>query len=168
MIESPDDRQCPNCYGDLDKKGICWACYEQEFAEDQGSDDLDGTEALALAKELAGSLQFTLQLFGYHGLAKILADSEETAALRTLIITNDEGTLKALSKLGNSRFFKSKRGPQRKNGLHHEEIVLQLRREGKTNAKIAKILGISKNAVAAAYSNITNKIATHQAGRRGQ
>ncbi len=87
--------------------------------------------------------------------------------LRQLILAGDKDTLKALSECHKGGLFhQPRRGPKPKKGVHIEHEVLRLKREGKTNPEIAKHLGTKSRTVAAAYSNITKKIAEEQANPR--
>jgi hypothetical protein len=169
--ETPEE--CPYHSDDLDKKGICWTCYDllqedlQRIDNEQWADERarhSKAEALALLQK-ADSIQFTLELFGLWGLTQILADREQTEALRLLIVVRDEKTLKVLF---NCHKRGAKRGPRRKNGVHLEEEVLRLRRAGKSSTQIARLLKKTTNQVSAAYNNITDKIAREQIKDREQ
>jgi hypothetical protein len=188
-----EQQECPFCGSDLARKGICWDCYDRVNLELPDEDDkgdlerrayrggrwiVDGfmsgghseEEAIALA-EKPGNIQFGLDLCGLSGLVDILADRWATEALRQLIIAEDKETLTALSEgIKGGRIFKwkRKRGPRPTGVVHVEQEVLRLKREGKSNGNIAKALGIKKNTVAAAYNNITDKIARQQSHDRGK
>jgi len=169
--------ECPYHGDDLDKKGICWTCYEllQEDLQRVENEDAEyertrhsEAETHALLQR-ADHIKTTLEWTGLVGLAQILADREQTEALRLLILARDEETLKVLFNCHKgSVFFKPKPGPRMKNGIRLEEQVLRMKREGKTNGQIAKVLKTKKSTVAAAYNNITNKIAKEQIKDRGQ
>lgn len=178
---------CPDCGRALDRKGICWNCYDiQENVEPPeeleysveifksyagGRWIVDGlirqgdSEAEAIAEVQNPSfIRIALDL-GSNGLMEILADRYASEALRQLLLANDAGTLTALS--GNIRRLlngghRRRRGPKAKAGAHIQEQVLRMKRDGKTNGQIARALGTKKSTVAAAYNNITNEIAQHQ------
>lgn len=179
---------CPYCGDHLATKGICWNCYDEENAVPVDNADwherrktyrggrwvVDGfkksgrSEAESIARaEDPGNIQFALELSGFSGLVDILADRWATEALRQLLLAEDRDTLRALldcHKGGQHIPRKTKRGPTPKRGVHIEQEVLQLKRAGKTNGEIAKLLGTKRSTVAAAYNNITNKIAAQQEG----
>ncbi len=181
---------CPFCGYVLTVKGICWNCYERE---DQGPPDesaesieafnsyrggrwlvddwmADGiSEPDAIARVQSPSYIRTELFFG--GLSTILADHWATEALRQLLIKRDKPTLEELSRCVDTLLNRkkvTKRGPRAKDGLHREREVLRLKRDGKTNGDIAELLGTQKSTVAAAYNNITNKIARRQRQERNQ
>jgi hypothetical protein len=180
---------CPFCFEELDRKGICWHCYDDDHSEEDkeyherrrayrgGRWIVDGfmrtrrseAEAIALAEE-PGTIIFALELCGFSGLVDILADRCATEALRQLVLARDKETLRALAdcQKGGLYFNKVKRGPRPKTDVHLEREVLRLKRTGKTNGQIAKLLGTKKSNVAAAYNNITNKIARVQIANRRQ
>ena len=190
-LTTTTETDCPCCGDHLDKKGICWNCYDQlnaELADDDpkwhehrrayrgGRWIVDGFmrgrrsegEAIALA-EKPGNIHFALELEGFYGLVDILADRYATEALRQLILAGDTDTLKVLSDCHKGgRFYQAKRGPKPKTGVHLEREVLRLKRAGKTNGEIAKLLGMKKSTVAAAYNNVRNKIAKEQIADRRQ
>jgi len=178
---------CPVCGDALDRKGICWNCFDEQNAEPVDDPDrlerrkayrggrwiVDGfirttrcSEAEAIAKaEKSGNIRFALELSGFSGLVDILADRWATEALRQLLLAEDKDILKTLLDCHKGgRYFprKAKRGPMPRSGIHIEQEVLRLKRAGKTNGEIAKHLKTKTSAVAAAYNNITNKIARRQ------
>ena len=180
----------PNCFDcghRLTNKGICWNCYDRAHQESQEDSRKaierfktyrDGrwlvdsvmaeaglSEEQAIA-EVQDPVFIGVQLF-FDRLDNILADRVATEALRQLLIEDHRATLESVRGFL-SQEFKSekekgtKRGPTAKRGEYKEREILRLKRAGKTNGEIAKILGTKKTIVAAAYNNITNKIARQQ------
>jgi len=180
---------CFDCGHRLTNKGICWNCYDRQHQESQEDSReaierfksyRDGrwlvdsvmaedclSEAQAIA-EVRDPVFIGIQLF-FDRLDRILADRVATEALRQLLIEDHRATLESVRDFL-SQEFKSKkgakRGPKAKRGEYKEREVLRLKRAGKTNGEIAKILGTKENIVAAAYNNITNKIARRQQEKR--
>jgi hypothetical protein len=175
---------CFDCGHTLDRKGICWNCYDREHQESQEdsrktierfksyrdgrwlvdsfiADGLSEEQAIA---EVQDPVFIGIQLF-FDRLDHILADRLATEALRQLLIEDHRATLESVKDFL-SREFKSKkgakRGPKAKRGEYKEREILRLKRAGKTNGQIAKILGTKTTIVAAAYNNITKKIAIRQ------
>jgi hypothetical protein len=176
---------CFDCGNALDKKGICWNCYDRQHQESQedsrkaierfksyrdgrwlvdsvmAEDGLSEDQAIAEVQE---PVFIGVQLF-FDRLDRILADRVATEALRQLLIEDHRATLESVRDFL-SQEFKSKkgakRGPKAKRGEYKERETLRLKRAGKTNGQIAKTLGTKKTIVAAAYNNITNKIARQQ------
>jgi len=177
------EESCPICGGDLDGKDICWTCHDERNDPAEAAASLerrkayrDGrwivdryirarcSEAEAIAKaEKPGNVRFRLKWFGFDGLVDILADRWATEALRQLLLAEDRETIQALLCC---HVRKAKPGPRPKSGIHIEQEVLRLKRAGKTNGEIAKLLKTNKNTVAAAYNNITKKIAALQRWER--
>lgn len=175
---------CFDCGHALDRKGICWNCYDREHQEPpdvlpeaiekfkayrDGRWLVDSWMADGLTEEQAiAEVQdpgFIRLLLFFGRLAQILADQWATEALRQLIIANHRGTIENLEawikRLRNPNKG-TKRGPKPKGGVPIEHEILRLKRAGKTNGQIAKMLRTTKTNVAAAYNNITNKIARQQ------
>jgi len=177
---------CPYCGCRLNEKGICWNCYDLQNAEPP-DDVVPSIETLKAYRggrwvvdelmkegvsegEAIADAQNAVQLqnalsFGTRGLVGILADQYATETLRQLIIAKDERILNALSVCVERLLHpehRSKRGPAPKADGHIEQKVLRLRREGKQNPEIATMLETTPRTVAAAYSNITDKIAEEQ------
>ena len=175
---------CLDCGHALDRKGICWNCYDRGHQEPQedskeaierlrayrdGRWFVDSYMAQGLSEEQAiAEVQdpffIGVQLF-FGGLEKILADRWATEALRQLVIADNRATLETITDWLSQKFKsekRSKRGPRPKGGKHTEQEILRLKRAGKTNGQIAKLLRTKNTIVAAAYNNITNKIARQQ------
>jgi hypothetical protein len=176
MAEPATERVCPKCSHVLDRKGICWPCYDQEAQNKNETLKLyrDGSWLVDLLVREGNSedeaAEFVecrydvlawIEMFEHEGLVEVLADHSATETLRQSIIAKDRRTLKALSDC-----LRGEQGPSPKKRGHLEQQVLRLKRAGKTNNQIAKDLGINKNSVAAAYNNITKKIARRQAWMR--
>ncbi len=179
---------CFDCGHRLARKGICWNCYDREIQDppEQAQNDLetfknyqgdrwivDGwieyghSEAEAIAE--AQHPSYIGMLLWAGRLDEILADRVATAALRQLLITNHKGTLENLAawiERVRNPDKRTKRGPRPKDGVYIEQEVLRMKRAGKTTGQIAKKLGTKKATVAAAYNNITNKIARQQRATR--
>ena len=175
---------CFDCGHALDRKGICWNCYDRDHQEPQedSREDIerfksyrdgrwlvdsfvaDGLSEEQAIAEVQHPLFIGVQLF-FGELEQILADRWATEALRQLLIEDNRATLENVT-AWLSKEFKSnkgtKRGPKPKRGRHIEQEILRLKRAGKTNGQVAKILGTKKTIVAAAYNNITKKIAKRQ------
>lgn len=180
---------CFDCGNALDRKGICWHCYDQEARKPQrdskeaiarfksyhdgrwlvdsimAEDGLSEEQAIAEVQE---PVFIGIQLF-FDRLDRILADRFATEALRQLLIEDHRATLESVNDFL-SQEFKSKKGtkpgPKAKRGDYKEREILRLKRSGKTNGEIAKILGTKPTIVAAAYNNITNKVARRQQEKR--
>jgi len=180
---------CFDCGHRLTNKGICWNCYDREHQESQedsrkaierfksyrdgrwlvdsvmAEDGLSEEQAIAEVQE---PVFIGIQLF-FDRLDRILADRWATEALRQLLIEDHRATLESVNDFL-SQEFKSKkvtrRGPKASRGDYKEREILRLKRAGKTNSEIAKILGTKPTIVAAAYNNITNKIARRQQEKR--
>lgn len=181
---------CPICGHVLTKKGICWNCYDLENQEppDESPESIEAfnsyrggrwlvddwmadglTEEQAIVEVQDPSS--VRMLLSFDGFGRILADHRATEALRQLLIQRDKSTIDALFRCVErlkTPTHVTKRGPRSKDGLHREQEVLRLKRDGLSNGEIAKRLGVNKSAVAAAYNNITNKIALRQRLQRGQ
>jgi hypothetical protein len=179
---------CFDCGHALDRKGICWNCYDRDHQEPQEdskeaierfksyrdgrwfvdrhmADGLSEEQAIA---EVQDPFFIGVQLF-FGGLEKILADRWATEALRQLLIADNRATLETITTWLSQKFKSQKgkkRGPKPKRGRHSEQEVLRLKRAGKTNGQIAKMLGTKITIVAAAYNNITKKIAKRQQEER--
>jgi len=175
---------CFDCGHALDRKGICWNCYDREHQEPPEdsveaiekfksyrdgrwlvdnwmSDGLSEEQAIAEVQ----NHHFIGMLISFGRLDQILTDRWATEALRQRLITNHRPTLEGLAnwiERVRNPHKGAKRGTQLRHGVPVEQEVLRLKRVGKTNGQIAKILGSKKHIVAAAYNNITNKIARQQ------
>ena len=181
--------RCPDCGHGLDKKNICWNCYDRE--NEQSPDEPDepdfksyrggrwivdrlmgvgDSESDAIAEaQHPDAIRMRLS-WGFDGFAEILADRYASEGLRQLLIAKDPSVLAHLARcieLLRNPQKGTKRGPRPKAaGVHLEEQVLRLKRAGKSYRQIAKLLGMIENNVGAAYSNITNKIAKQQIQER--
>lgn len=182
---------CPICGYVLTEKGICWDCYDREENLEPPEESAESIEAfnsyrggrwlvdswmedgISEAEAIAhvqSTSSIRMALF-FRDLPSILADHWATEALRQLVIKRDKPTLQELSRCVDTLLNPqkvTKRGPRARNGLYKEREVLRLKRAGKTNGEIAKALGTTKKIVAAAYSNITIKIASRQRHQRDQ
>ena len=175
---------CFDCDHALDRKGICWNCYDRDHREPEEdskeaverfrsyrdgrwlvdsyrADGLSEEQAIA---EVQDPFFIGVQLF-FGKLEHILADRWATEALRQLLIADNRATLETITNWLSQKFKsekRTKRGPKPKRGVYKEQEILRLKRAGKTYGQIAKMLGTKKTIVAAAYNNITNKIARQQ------
>jgi hypothetical protein len=177
---------CFDCGHPLKRKGICWNCYDLDNQEPEAPEDTQRfkdyrgdrwivddwiARGRSEAQAIAGvQIPWNINKRLCEGrLDAILADRYASEGLRQLLIAKDKDTLEALAYwiedfcLPNiRRNIRFKRGPKPMNGIHIEHEVLRMKREGKTNGEIAKALKTTRPKVAAAYNNITNKIAKRQ------